>query len=56
MLRINDKADKVIEEPFKLFLNRYKTGLETTMKGSDFIFLGVSLLSQENYAETEEST
>ena len=55
MLKINDEADKVIEEPFKLLLNRYKTGLETTMKGGDFIFVGVSLLAQVNYAETAES-
>ena len=33
---INDKADEVIEE--------YQIGLETSMKGSDFIFECVYLL------------
>ena len=34
----DDKSDEVIEELFELLFNRYQTGLETSMKGSDFIF------------------
>ena len=34
----HDKTDKVIEEPFQSLLSRYQFGLETSMKGSDFIF------------------
>ena len=35
---IYDNADEVIEELFKSFLNRYQIGLETSMRGSDFVF------------------
>ena len=35
---INYKADEVIEEIFQSLLSRYHIGLETSMKGSDFIF------------------
>ena len=41
---IYDNADKVIEELLELILNRYQNGLETSMKGSDFIFDCVHLL------------
>ena len=41
---INDKTDEVIEEPFESHLSRYQTGLETSMKGSDFVFDSVQLL------------
>ena len=33
-----DKTDEVIEELFQPFLNRYQMELETSMRGSDFIF------------------
>ena len=39
-----DNAHEVIEEIFASFLNRYKTGLQTSMCGSDFIFNFVHLL------------
>ena len=41
---ICDKADKVIEELSEPFLYRYQIRLETSMKGSDFIFDCVNLL------------
>ena len=34
----NDKADELKEELFASLLSRYQIGLETSMKGSDFIF------------------
>ena len=41
---INDEADEVIGDLFKLLLNRYKNNLEKLMKGSDFVFDYVHLL------------
>ena len=41
---VNDKADKVIEELFKLLLNIYQIGSETSMTCRDFIFDCVYLL------------
>ena len=35
---INDKVDKVIEKLFESLLDRYQIGLETSIRGSDFIF------------------
>ena len=35
---INDRADEVIEKNFQSFFSRYWTGLDTLMRGSDFIF------------------
>ena len=37
-IMINDKANKVIKKLFESLLNRYKSGLETSMRGSNFIF------------------
>ena len=37
-IRINDEADKVIEELFKSLQNRYRNSLEKSMKGSMFVF------------------
>ena len=37
-IKINDKAGKVIEKLFKKLLNRYQNKLETSKRGSDFIF------------------
>ena len=34
----------IINEPFKSFLRRYQEGLETKIKGSEFIFENVDLL------------
>ena len=35
---INDRADEVIEKNFQSFFSRCWTGLDTLMRGSDFIF------------------
>ena len=43
-IRINDKEDKVIEELFQPLLSRYQIGLETSIKGWDFILDCVNLL------------
>ena len=40
----NNKADEVTEELFQSLLLRYHTGLETAMKGNDFIFDNFHLL------------
>ena len=37
-IMINDKADEVDEEIFLSLLSRYQIGLETLMKGSEFVF------------------
>ena len=37
-IMITDKPDEFIEELFQPLLSRYQVGLETSMKGSDFIF------------------
>ena len=39
-----DEADEVVKELFESFLNRYQIGLETSMRGSGFIFSCVNLL------------
>ena len=41
---IYGKTDEVIKERFQSLLNRYQIGLETSMKGSDFIFHCINLL------------
>ena len=43
-IMINDKADEVIEELFESFVNSFQIGLETSIRGSDFIFDCVHLL------------
>ena len=43
-IMINDKADEFIERRFETLFNRYQIGLETSMRGSDFIFDSVHLL------------
>ena len=40
----HDNANKAIEEIFELLFSRYQFRLETSMRGSDFIFDGVNLL------------
>ena len=35
---IKFKADEIIVELFKSLLSRYQIGLDTSIKGSDFIF------------------
>ena len=39
-----DKGDEFIEKCFESLLNRYQVRLETTIRGSDFIFDCVHLL------------
>ena len=48
-IMISDKADEVLEEPFQSLLSRYQIGLETTMKGSDFMFVCVYLLFYKSH-------
>ena len=43
-IMIYDKADQVIQELFESLLSRHYTGLEESMKSSDFIFNCVNLL------------
>ena len=43
-IMINEKVDEIIEKPFQSLPSRYQIGLETPMKGSDFIFDCVYLL------------
>ena len=43
-LMINDKEDDVIEKNFQSLLSRYQIRLETSMKGSGFIFGCLNLL------------
>ena len=42
-IMIKDEADEDIEELFESLLNRYQNSLETSMKGSEFIFDYASL-------------
>ena len=42
-IKINDKPGEVIEELFQLLLSKYYIGLETSMKGSEFVFYYVQL-------------
>ena len=37
-IMINDKVDEVIEKFFQSHFSRYQIGLETSMKGCNFIF------------------
>ena len=41
---IYDKADKVMEEPFKSLPNIHQIGLEASVRGSYFIFVCIYLL------------
>ena len=43
-IMIKDKTNEVIEKLFDLLLNKYKIGLETLMRDSDFIYDCVHLL------------
>ena len=43
-MMIHDNANETIEELFESLLNRYQIGLETSMRGSGFIFDSVYLL------------
>ena len=48
-IKINDKADEVIENFLKSLLNRYHINLELSMRGSNFIFDCVHLLCYKYY-------
>ena len=41
---INDKADEIMEELLQSLLSRYRVGLETSIKGSEFVFDCIHLL------------
>ena len=41
---INDKADEATKKLYGSLLSGYQIGLETSMKGSDFVFDCVQLL------------
>ena len=43
-IMIYDKVQEVIEELFEILLNKYQIGLETAMRGSDFIFDSAEIL------------
>ena len=43
VIMIDVKADEVVKESFKSLRNRHQIELETSMKGSDFIFDCVNL-------------
>ena len=45
---INGKAEDVIKKSFESLLNRYQIRLETSMRGSNFIFDCVHLLHQNS--------
>ena len=38
------ETDNIINELFESFLEKYQEGLETKMRGSDFVFESVDLL------------
>ena len=48
-LMINDKSEEVIEELFQSPLSRYQIGLETSMRGSEFVFDYVHLLYYKSH-------
>ena len=42
---IGSETDDIIEERFKLLLQKYQEGLEESIKGGEFIFESVDLLN-----------
>ena len=42
--RLYDNANEIVNKLFKSLLSRYQIGIETLMRGSDFIFDSVQLL------------
>ena len=38
-IKINDKADEVIEQLFQSLLSRYQNNLEKSIRGSDYVYL-----------------
>ena len=46
-IKINNKVDEAIEEPFQSLLSRYQIGSIITMKSSSFIFDCVHLLNHD---------
>ena len=43
-IKIDDKADEIIEKNFQSLLFRYDIGLETSMKSNDVVFNCIHLL------------
>ena len=52
---VNDKADEVTEKPVQSLLFRYQSGLDTSMKASDFIFDCVYLLYYKCHESNNKS-
>ena len=50
-IMINNKANEVIEKLFPLLYSRYQNGLETSMRGGDFIFHYYHLLYYKCHKE-----
>ena len=46
-IMMSDETDEIIKELFESFLQRYKEGLEESMKGSEFVFGSVDLLEHK---------
>ena len=44
-MMISDRAEEVIEEIFQSLRSIYQVGLETSMRGSDFIFDCVHIIN-----------
>ena len=40
---MGNETDEIIEEPFESLLQKYKEGLEGTMRGSNFVFDSIDL-------------
>ena len=55
-IKINDKADEFIEKIFQSLLSSQQFGLETSMKGSGFIFDCVHLLYYKGHKENFKSS
>ena len=48
-IMFNDKQEKVIKELFESLLSKYQVGLETSMRGGEFVFDYVHLLYYKCY-------
>ena len=42
-IMMGNETDEIIEEPFESLLQKYKEGLEGTMRGSNFVFDSIDL-------------
>ena len=51
---INDKTDEVIVKLLESLFSSYQIGLETSMRGSDFIFDCVNMLNSKCHKMSSE--